>query len=157
MALALRLILQNLTPGRPYAWEEADGDTEPFTVILPTTWSALDREGLVNTHGFNRYELTSSGWIAALKITDRFNTPEMKEKAGKLAASLKRRVDGRQHDGSADMTELAQETGLDEAFIYDAVDSHLLRHLFGIIDAYWAPDDRMRNYIDVPIDFVHKL
>jgi hypothetical protein len=90
-------------------------------------------------------------------VTGRLDTPEMKGKAGRLAAALKRRVDGRRHDSSADRTELAQETGLEESFIYDAIDSHLLRHLFDIIDAYWASYDRMNNDIDIPMDFGHPL
>jgi hypothetical protein len=154
---ALRLTLENLTPERPYAWQEFDAETEPFTEILPTTWMALVREGLIAATSFNRYELTASGWIMALKVTRRFNTPEMERNAGRLAAALKRRVDGRKHDGNAERTELAQETGLEEAFIYDAIESHLLRHLFGIVDAHWAHDDQMKNYIDIPIDFGHRL
>jgi hypothetical protein len=150
-------MLENLRPERPYAWQEADGDFEPFTSILPTTWRALERKRLVKGSSYNRFKLTASGWIAALKVTGSFDTPEMKDKAGRLAAALKRQVDGRKHDGSVERSELAQETGLEESFIYDAIDSHLLRHLFGRIDAHWATDDQNNNYIDIPSDFDHKL
>ena len=109
--LALRYLLENLTPGRPYAWQEADGGLEPFTEILPTTWRELERQRLVKPLSFNRFELTPSGWIAALKATGRFDEPDMKEKAGRLTAALKRRVAGRKHDGGADRTTLAQEPG----------------------------------------------
>jgi hypothetical protein len=157
VALALSLMLLNLSPARPYAWEEFDGDIEPFNLILTTTWSVLCSKGLVKPNGMGRYQLTSSGWIEALKITGRFDSTDAQQQAGKLAAGLKRHIDGRTQDGRVDRTELAQETGLEEAFVYDAVDSHLLQHLFGIMDAQWAPDDRMNNWIEIPVDFGHKL
>jgi hypothetical protein len=37
--------------------------------------------------------------------------------------------------------------------VYDAIDSHLLQELFGTVDASWAPEDQMKNYIDIPLDF----
>jgi hypothetical protein len=81
----------------------------------------------------------------------------MLEKAGKLSAALKKQVKGQRREGAVTRTELANETGLPESFVYDAIDSHLLLHLFGRNDAAWAPDDGMKNYIEVPIDFGHEL
>jgi hypothetical protein len=99
---------------------------------------------------------TSGG--SAQKVIEDFNASNLPDACYFIVGQpLKRRVDGREHDARADRTELAQQTGLAEGFIYDAIDSHLLRHLFGIVDAHWAPDDRMNNYIDIPIDFGHKL
>lgn len=157
LALALSLMLLNLSPARSYAWEEFDGDIEPFNLILATTWSALCSQGLVKPNGMGRYQLTSSGWIKALKITGRFDSNDTQQQAGKLAAGLKRHIDGRTQDGRVDRAELAQETGLEEASVYDAVDSRLLQHLFSIIDAQWAPDGRMNNWIDISVGFGHKL
>jgi hypothetical protein len=45
------------------------------------------------------------------------------------------------------------EARLGEYFVYDAIDGHLLRELFDKIHADWAPDDRMKNYIEVPAGF----
>jgi hypothetical protein len=153
--LALRLMLESLPANRPYEWELLDGDTAPFSPVFPTTWKALSRKGLVKEFSFNRYWFTPAGWIEALKVTGRFTSQDMKEKAGKLSAGLKKRVKARREDCLVSRTELANETGLSESFVYDAIDCHLLRHLFGSIDAYWAPGDQMKNYIEVPSDFGH--
>jgi hypothetical protein len=157
LELALRLMLESLPANRPYEWELLDGDTAPFSPVFPTTWKALSRKGLVKEFSFNRYRFTPAGWIEALKVTGRFASRDLKEKAGKLSAALKKRVKGRREDCLVSRTELANETGLSESFVYDAIDCHLLRHLFGSIDAYWAPGDQMNNYIEVPIDFGHEL
>jgi hypothetical protein len=77
----------------------------------------------------------------------------MLEKAGRLSAALKRYVKGRREDGGTTRQGLATDSGLDEAFVYDAIDSHLLQELFGTVDASWAPEDQMKNYIDIPLDF----
>ena len=149
--LALRLFLLELPESRPYEWEEVHGDKEPFLDILPTTWTGLVRKGYVKDRGYNRYELTGPGWISALRITGLFNNKEFKEKAGKLRAALRTYAGDRRTNGRISRTELQSTTGLSEAFIYNAIDSHLLRHLFHIQDADWA--DEMKTPVDVPNDF----
>ena len=153
LELALRLMLESLPANRPYEWELLDADDASFSPVLPTTWKTLSRKGLVKEFSFNRYQFTAVGWIEALKVTGRFASQDMKEKAGRLSAALKKRVKARREDCLVSRTELANETGLSESFVYDAIDCHLLRHLFGSIDAHWALGDQMKNYIDVPIDF----
>lgn len=153
--LALSLMLDNLPADRPFEWEMFDADLEPFKAILPTTWRALSRRGLVFGRSFNRYELSAAGWIAALKVTGRFGTLEMTEQAGRLSAALKAHVKGRHANGCTTLQEVAAESGLDEAFVRNAINSHLIQELFGTIDAYWAPDDQMKNYIEIPLDFGH--
>jgi hypothetical protein len=48
------------------------------------------------------------------------------------------------------MHDLGEPYGWQE---HDAIDSHLLEALFGIVDAGWAEDDEMKNYIDIPPRF----
>jgi hypothetical protein len=151
LELALQLIMQDL--GEPYAWQEHDAASDKFTAVHRTTWEELARRGLVKPHSFYRYWLTGSGWIAGLKAIGQWSDPEFLSKAGLLSEALKRKIDGRQECGLTDRTKLAQETNLSEFFVYDVIDSHLLRELFRRIDATWAPDDRMKNYIDIPPDF----
>jgi hypothetical protein len=93
------------------------------------------------------------GWTEGLKVTGAFDDPEFKEKAGLLSSALKARVKGRQQPELADRNDIADETGLDEYFVYNTIDSHLLRELFDQIDAYWAPDDWMKNTIKIPTGF----
>ncbi len=150
-------MLQELPTDRPYDWVFFDGDEEPFSAVHPTTWRELERRELVRPWTFNRYGLTGPGWIAALKTAGQFDSRELKENAGRLSAALKGRVEGRKTDALVQREELERETGLPESLVYDAIDSHLLLHLFNRRDAQWAPDDSMNHWVLVPIDFDLKL
>lgn len=81
-----------------------------------------------------------------------FDDEAFRRKAGQLQAALKAHIkpENRERWGMADRTELAQETGLPEFFVYDAIDSGLLGALFGTIDAEWGQGDAMKNWIDIP-------
>ena len=153
MALALRLMMQDL--GEPYEWQEHDAKTPKFAAVLCTTWDELAEGGLVKPRTFDRYELTGPGWIAGLRLTGAFEDDEFRRKAGLLQKALKTRIkpENREQWGIADRTELARETGLSEFFVYDAIDSHLLAALFGIVDAAWGEGDAMKNWIDIPPRF----
>jgi hypothetical protein len=153
MVLALRLLIQDL--GQPYEWQEHDAKTPKFAGVLRTTWDELAERGLIKAHSFDRYWLKGPGWIAGLKITGVFDDEGFRRKAGQLQAALKARIKAENRDqwGTASRTELAQETGLSEFFVYDAIDSGLLGALFGTIDAYWGEGDDMKNWIDIPPRF----
>jgi hypothetical protein len=157
MYRALRLLMQDL--GEPYEWQEHDSQTPKFADVFRTTWDELAERGLVRPSSFDRYFLTGEGWIVGLKLTGRFEELELKERAGRLENALKSRVKetDRKQWGGADRSEIARETGLSEHFIYDAIDSHLLRELFGIVDANWAVSDEMKNSIDIPPRFGLKM
>lgn|ERR1022692_121255 len=153
MHSALRLMVQDL--GEPYEWQQHDAEAPKFGAVDRKTWDELTERRLVKAQPYNRYELTGPGWIAGLKLSGKFEEPEFQRMAGRLSAALKARVkaSNRHEWGHADRTELAGESGLSEFFIYDAVDSHLLREMFGIIDARWAERDEMKNCIDIPPRF----
>jgi hypothetical protein len=153
VCLAQRLMMQDL--GEPYEWQEHDARAPKFTGVDRTTWEELAEQNLVRARCWDRYQLTGPGWIAGLRLMGKFEEPEFQRIAGALSAALKARVkaNNRQQWGYADRTELAQEMGVSEFFIYDAVDSHLLREMFGTIDATWAKDDGMKNSIEIPPRF----
>jgi hypothetical protein len=157
MCLAQRLMMQDL--GEPYEWQEHDANTPKFAAVDRTTWDELTAQNLVKAGSYHRYRLTGSGWIAGLRLLGKVDDPEFLRIAGTLSAALKARVkaSNRQEWGYADRTELARETGLSEFFIYDAISSHLLREIFGIIDASWSYGDDMRNRIDIPPRFGLKI
>ena len=154
--LALRLMLQELPEDRSYDCVWFDGDKEPFLTVYSTTWKGLTRSDLVKEWTFNRYQLTGLGWIFALRLSEEFDSQEFKKKAGKLRAALraalKKCLDDRKADNLVSMVHLQKETGLPESFIHNAIDSHLLYHIFSIQDAQWA-DDKMKGHIEVPLDF----
>jgi hypothetical protein len=149
--IALRVKMQDL--GEPYEWQEHDAKAPKFDAVLRTTWNELTERELVKPRSFDRYELTGPGWIPGLRITGAFDNDEFRRKAGLLQKALKARIkpDKREQSGAADRTELARATGLSEFFVYDAIDSHLLGALFGILEAKWARDDKMK--IDIPPRF----
>jgi hypothetical protein len=153
MILALRLMMQDL--GEPYEWQEHGANTPKFAAVLRTTWDELAERGLIKAHSFDRYWLRGPGWIAGLQITGVFDDEGFRRKAGQLQAALKARIKAENRDkcGTTSRTELANETGLSEFFIYDAINSGLLGALFGIIDAEWGEGDGMKNWIDIPPRF----
>ncbi len=153
--LALHLMLEHLPADRPYEWELVDGDVEPFSAVYPTTWRELTHRGLVKPFPFDRYLLTGNGWIEALQVTGELQSDALLEKAGRLSAALKNcvKATGRHADALVHRTKLSEETGLPWAWIYNAIDSLLLQHLFRQRGASWAPDDQMKDYILVPLEF----
>ena len=131
-----------------------------FAEISPTTWDDLVDAGFVHlyTSGFPLYSLTGAGWIAALNIAGKWNTEELREKTGVLSSSLKRHVEGRQVDANVPVMQVVQESGLEENWIRNAIESHLIRELFHQIDAEWDPGDPdFNNHILIPRRFGHKL
>jgi hypothetical protein len=148
---ALHLMMHDLDS--PFDWQEHDSTEAKFAGIHRTTWDEMIGRGLVRATTFDRYVLMPRGWIEGRKITGAFDDPAFKAKAGRLSGALKNRIKGRHDPQDADRNEIANETGLDEYFVYDAIDSHLLRELCNQIDAHWAPDDRNKNLIEIPAGF----
>jgi hypothetical protein len=148
---AIRLIMQNLD--EPYEWQEHDATTEKFADVHRTTWDELIERNLVKASSINRYSLTGDGWIAGLKTIGRFDDPNFQKKAGLLCGALKAKIKNERAGAVTTRLEIAAETGFSEYFIYDAIDSHLLREMFNRADATWSPDDEMKNYIDIPPRF----
>jgi hypothetical protein len=133
IVLALGLMMRGL--GEPYEWQEHYATAEKFADVYRTTWDDLVERRLVKASTFDRYSLTGDGWIAGLKVVGLFDDLNFREKAGKLSKALKARVKNGREWGYADRTELASEAGLSEFFIYDAIDSYLLREMFNRTDA----------------------
>jgi hypothetical protein len=138
--VALTLIMQQL--GAPFDWQEHDSTEAKFSGVHRTTWDELTQRGFARATTFERYILTPRGWIEGLKLTGTFGSADFKAKAGKLSKALKDRVKGRHEPELVDRNEIAEEAGLDEYFVYEAIDGHLLRELFEQIDAHWALDDK---------------
>jgi len=132
-----------------------------FAEIFPTTWDDLVDKGWVHPYErrlFPLYSLTGSGWIEALKAVGQWDTDELKKKAGDLSAALKKYVDERKEDAQVTVTQVTTETGLEENWIRNAIESHLIRELFHQIDAEWHPGDPVfNNDILIPRGFGRKL
>jgi hypothetical protein len=132
-----------------------------FSSILQTTWELLEQEnGWVEQLLVNEYRLTARGWIEVLRATGALCDPAMKESLGKVCANMKGRCvagTGR-HRASTTTHEVAAETGLSEAFIYNVVDAHLIRECFNQVDCDWEPgDEQMKTNIMIPARFGQSL
>jgi hypothetical protein len=149
---AILLLMHNLQ-GRSIMEEFID---ERFmdNRILPTTWAELKERHLVRETSIRYgYTLSGPGWIAGLKLRDEFDTDELKAMTGKLCAALKDIVKGRQDEAIVHVTELADDSDIAEAFIRNAIESDLIRELFGTKGAAWASYEDRGKFIVVPIGF----
>jgi hypothetical protein len=127
--------------------------TEMYAVILQTTWLELKNRGLVRGFGIpDAYQLTGRGWLQGLRVLEKLDAPELKEKTGKMGAVVKAVVKGRATKGFANVQILARESGLPEAFIQNAIDSDLFGHIFKRKGASWHRTSR-GLVVEIPIDF----
>jgi hypothetical protein len=126
--------------------------------VMETTWEHLEATGSLNPLGM-WLRLTPSGWVGALRAARSLDNPKMKEKLGKLCAAMKRRCEegGVRHLASTTIQQLSEETGFSEAWIFNVVDSHLIRVSFQQVDCEWEPDDDNKNHIVIPARFGLKL
>ncbi|MGA3095003.1 MAG: hypothetical protein ABSF25_00995 [Bryobacteraceae bacterium] len=121
--------------------------------ILGTTWDELKSRSLVRqTNSRWSYTLSGRGWILGLKLLGEFGTDEMRGKVGTLCSVLKAKVKGRAHANYATVGDIATESGLSDGFVRDAIESDLIRELFGTKGAEWSPQDRGSS-IRIPNDF----
>ena len=139
-------------------FDSTDGE---FSGILRTTWELLEQEkGWVEQLRIDEYRLTARGWIEALRATGDLCDPAMKDFLGKVCANMKARCvagTGRHRDGTT-IHEVAAETGLLEAYIYNVVEAHLIRECLGQVDCDWEPgDEQMKTHIMIPARFGQSL
>jgi hypothetical protein len=153
---ALRVMLDIVGSGR-LNWTLFDADDIRFARVLPTTWEELETSHYVDRVQWD-YRLTARGWIMALEAAGVLCKAEMKEKLGVLSAAVKRRCEagGRHRDGTT-VEELAEETGLSEDWIYNVVESHLIRVCLERVDCEWEPGDANNYYIMIPARFGLRL
>jgi hypothetical protein len=127
--------------------------------ILGTTWSQLKEQSLVRQANNSRWLYTLSGYglLHGLKMRGEFDTEETRQKTGKLAAALKRRIKSvnRECDQFADVGELTTETGLSQEFIRNAIEASFIEELFGTRGAEWDSSGRGRS-IRIPNQFGHE-
>jgi hypothetical protein len=129
-------------------------DDARFKDILPTTWEDLEEACFLVQMSIWDYRFTALGWLKALDAVGTLGSPEMNEKLGRLCAAMKRRCEegGRHRDGTT-IDELATETGFSEDWIYNAIESHLIRECFNRVDCEWEPGDGMKNHVMIPARF----
>jgi hypothetical protein len=137
-SLALRLMLRGLGNNR-INMTFFEASISPLVAIRQTTWTELLQENRV-TSLFNlpRYALTGSGWLKALQDGGTTKNPIFQRDVGKLFATLKRHVKGRENDSILTLATVAQESGLNENWIFNAIESNLLESVFGKKGTGWC-------------------
>lgn len=125
--------------------------------ILRTTWDELKERHLVReTNSRYMYTLSGNGWIQGLKLRGEYCTDELKAITRKLSAALKDKLKGRQCEEMVTVAEVAEKSGLPEAFIRNAIESDLIHELFGTKGATWASDEDRGKFISIPVGFGQK-
>ena len=119
--------------------------------ILPTTWMELEGKGLIRdlNMNFEMYQFTPFGYVTALKLSGRFAEQQFREDLRKLCQVLKDSLRGRSDFALVAFDDLVRQSGVSQAFAYNALDADLIRHLLGKIGAEWAGKVLVR----VPHDF----
>jgi hypothetical protein len=133
-------------------------DLENFKPIFPTTWEALANQDYVRFSTIWWFQLTPSGWIKAQEAIGTLCTPEMEHNLGQIAKRLKDQLEGRSEPVPVEIDKIVRLTGFSHDWVFNVIDSHLIRYCLRQIDADWAPDDEgMKGTILVPMRIGHKL
>lgn len=125
--------------------------TADYPHVLPTTWTGLVNTRLLKDLNMNveMYQFTPSGYIAALKLSGRSDEQQFREGLGNLCRVLKGSLKDRTDSALVPFQDLVKESGVSEAFAYNALDADLIRHILGRIGAHWDGEHLVR----VPHDF----
>jgi hypothetical protein len=158
LADALRAMLEIIGDGRLNVLFVRD--CTALAGVSKPTWEKLleGPEPRLTQCGFH-FSLTAHGWIDALRAADKLCDAAMIEKLGVLCSILKRRCErrGGRHLESVTIDELSGESGYSVDWIYNVVDSHLIRICFNRIDCEWASDDKNKNHVEIPARFGYSL
>ena len=135
-----------------------DPNGEDFGAIYQTTWKELLDQKWAEEHeleGETVYRLTGRGWVEGLWRIDAHKDGLLYARMGQLAASLKSRVKDRQADVVVLFHKLAEGAGLPPGWIFNAIESGLLRTVWNMRDASW--EDRPGVLVKIPLNFGIKL
>jgi len=87
-----------------------------------------------------------------LQLSDKWTSDAFRAKAGRLSQTLKHHVKGRNADDLVLLETVCEESTLCDGFVYNAIESHLLRELNGTYDAGWDEGGRGRHIL-IPENF----
>lgn len=126
---------------------------QPFeNRILRTTWEELVRQEYIEKVCQDQYRLTPKGWQIGIAITGTLNSSAFQERLGRLSAALKRHVKGRHDSVVVPLQDLAIDSGEDEGWIFNIIDSQADDPDDKRIKARWFEGERGRLVI-IPVDF----
>jgi hypothetical protein len=110
-----------------------------FPDILPTTWTDLTERRWLRDLETNRemYRLTPLGYVKALKVSDMSDTPRFREQLGNICKVLKDSLKGRTEFAFVIFQDLVKQSGVSEAFAYNAIDADLIVYVLKRVGAQW--------------------
>ena len=131
-----------------------DSAGNPFAdSILRTTWEELVRQGYVERIGASQYRLTAKGWLAAVQLVGVAESSQYKERLGKLLATMKGHVKGREESKVVELRTLASQCNEPEGWIFNVIDSRASSSIGGgRTGAKWFENERGR-LVEIPVDF----
>jgi len=153
--LALQLMMQELGERAFRSQFMSPTNEPPYERILSTTWKCLEDRLLIEPFPAGRkrrYALTGSGWLKGLEVTDALDAT--KEKAGRVMADLKKRMEGGQHRVQAN--EVAEGAGVTIDFVHNMLDSDFIRAVFKRVGVKFRHATQAYA-IEIPINFHHEL
>ena len=122
-----------------------------FEGVHATTWDELVRnEWIEHLAAVDRYRLTGTGWLGALRLTGQLGENRFEVNIGKTLGAMKTHVKGRAYSAVVSLRQIAQEADLSEGFVYNVVESKLVEKHHGRTGAKWQDRGRL---IFIPRDF----
>jgi len=134
-----------------------DPNGEEFKGIHQTTWKELLEQNWTEEYeleGKTVYRLTGAGWLEGLWRVGAYKDGVLESRMAQLAASLKCRVKGRKRDVVVLLHKLAEDTSLPVGWVFNAIESGLLRKLWNTRDASWENPGIL---VRIPLNFGMKL
>jgi hypothetical protein len=146
--LALRLLFGEL---RDDAYDvKLFRSAEPtFGAIQRTTWEGLLRDGSVTTVRQEEYRLTAKGWLACLELMEAARSQLFMDRLSHLLATMKKHVKPRLNAQILPLSQIAQESGEPEGWIFNVIDSRA-SSTAGRMGARWVERGRL---VEIPVDF----
>ena len=132
---ALQLLLRQLGDRKINIFS-FDPTIPPFCSVAEATWTELrDMNYVHSALNSSGYCLTGSGWLRALQRAGATRNRDFDRDSEKLLASINKLA---KRARLATLKALAQDSGLPENWIYNAIESNLLEVHYGRKGANWA-------------------
>lgn len=151
---ALQLIGQHCDESKYFIGNPLQMEPARSQEILETTWVALVKHGYLKK-GLD-YELTALGWKKALSAMEKLCDRQMNTRLCVLRNALGRRLQEskarRDTDAVIELHEIVT-ADLEEYWIFNAIESRLIKDCLKLKDAYWASDPPKAHVIQIPDDF----
>jgi hypothetical protein len=125
---ALVIMLEDLK-NEPIWTREFEPDEAIFKDIFKTTWPDLEEDVLVkpkHTLACKRYAMTGYGWYRAMELVWEEHKSILDPLLGKIMATLKSYVDGRNEDAWVDCKEIAERADIQFGLVYNIIESDFI-------------------------------